>query len=120
MHTVRCNESCQLKNSTDSPPVELIKVGMSALDSTTLPVSTNITNNTTEVYLPEECSTATNLTEAWRMDHNGSNIKPIRSTKPNGYACDLNPTLNWFRFTSRAGKDFTFSINTQITQVTCS
>ena len=108
MHTVRCNESCQLKNSTNSSPVELLKVGISVLDSTTLPVSTNITSNTTEVYLPEECITATNLTEAWRIDHNSSGIQPRGFTKStyHGYACDLNPALNWFRFTGEAGKNF--------------
>ena len=105
---MRCNETFQLKNSTDSSSEELTRVGISVLDSTTLPVSTNITSNTTEVYLPEECLTATNLTEAWRMDHNGSGIQPRGFTISTyqGYACDLNPALNWFRFTGEAGKNY--------------
>lgn len=62
------------------------------------------------VPLPLECQTATNLTQSWRMEHNGGGI---RGGGPNayfntsgsnqGYACDLRRSLGWFRFAGPAG-----------------
>lgn len=53
--------------------------------------------------IPDECKTAINLTESWRKDRNGTQIKPIN----NGYSCDTGPMVNngrpWFRFTGAAG-----------------
>ena len=53
------------------------------------------------------CLSATNLTESWRMDHDG---KDLRGGGPNahsssGRACDFRKSLQWFRFTGAAGKN---------------
>ena len=58
--------------------------------------------STTSIY--SDCQTATNLTESWRMDHNGTDIKPGGPNSFRGYACDLRHSLGWFRFTGSAGK----------------
>ena len=54
--------------------------------------------------VPEPCLSATNLTEAWRKDHDGKNIKPGGAHSQSKYACDLYKELEWFRFTGYAGK----------------
>ena len=61
---------------------------------------------------PQECLHATNLTEPWRMDHNGSNIRPFGPHTSSGYACDLYSHLRWFRFTGKAG-------NVKIISISC-
>ncbi|XP_067946913.1 oncoprotein-induced transcript 3 protein-like [Watersipora subatra] len=50
------------------------------------------------------CRTATNLTEYWRMDHNASSIAGGGERAYSNYACDIRPSLKWFRFTGKAGK----------------
>ena len=53
---------------------------------------------------PPECLAATNLSEYWRRDNNGTNIKPGGNhSRSTGYACDLHKDLKWFRFTGDAG-----------------
>ena len=49
---------------------------------------------------PEECQTAINLTEYWRRDNNGGDIKPGGM-----YNCDpqVMTPRQWFRFTGDAG-----------------
>ena len=55
---------------------------------------------------PAECLSATNLTDSWRIDHDG---KDLRSGAPNadsrGWACDFRKSLQWFKFTGAAGKN---------------
>ena len=58
---------------------------------------------TTPQPIPRECQTATNLTQSWRLDHNGSEIKPGGPHSYTGYACDFHRDLQWFRFTGDAG-----------------
>lgn len=101
-------------NSTDSTvtakqtqtetPDATSSTTLSALDGNV--TSTQTIQSTAQKIQPRpECLTATNLTEYWRLDHNGSTILP--SQNPNGgsgYACDLDKPLDWFRFTGAAGK----------------
>ena len=47
--------------------------------TTTAPATTTVTNTTSP---PTKCLTATNLTQSWRLDHNGSDI---RGGGPNSY-----------------------------------
>ena len=55
---------------------------------------------------PAECLSATNLTDSWRMDHDG---KGLKGGGPNadfvGRACDFRKSLQWFRFTGAAGRN---------------
>ena len=53
--------------------------------------------------LPTECLTATNLTESWRLDHKGSDIRPGGPHSLSGWACDLHKDLKWFRFSGDGG-----------------
>ena len=76
---------------------------------TTLPVqstTTTPTATTTPIPPPTECQSAINLTEYWRKDHSGSNIRPINDY-PN---CDIRDMLAsgypWFRFTGKISKMF--------------
>ena len=62
------------------------------------------TKTTTVAPQPAECLTATNLTQSWRLDHNGSHVKPNGSHSSNGYACDFHIDLQWFRFSGDGGK----------------
>lgn len=83
--------------------------------STTPTTTATTTPNTTAVSLPHECQTAVNLTEWWRRDTNGSDIRgkapqlEIERFRPEDifdlYACDFRADLNWFRFSGEAGKD---------------
>ena len=53
-----------------------------------------------------QCLSATNLTESWRMDHDGQDLKGSGPNAYNGvYACDFRKELQWFRFTGAAGKN---------------
>lgn len=58
---------------------------------------------TTTAPVPSECVQALNLTEAWRMDHIGSNLRPVRGQEN----CDPQDMEKagrpWFRFTGAAG-----------------
>ena len=51
-----------------------------------------------------ECLTATNLTQSWRLDHEGSDIRPGGPHSYDGYACDFHKNLQWFRFSGEGGK----------------
>ena len=58
--------------------------------------------------VPEECKNATHLTEAWRQDHNNSDIKPtINNHNQYWYQCDTEEMMAanrpWFRFSGSAG-----------------
>ena len=53
---------------------------------------------------PAECLTAKNLTQSWRSDHKGRNIRPGGPHSSRfGYNCDLHKDLQWFRFSGQAG-----------------
>ena len=68
--------------------------------------SSTFNTGTTEsvpAYLPPQCQQATNLTDYWRLDHVGSQIKGYGPNSLFGYACDQRKGINWFRFTGRAG-----------------
>jgi len=69
--------------------------------ATTTPITT--TTLPIEPLQPAECLTATNFTESWRMEHNGSNYEAGGANSLNGYACDLHQDTVWFRFTGAAG-----------------
>ncbi|XP_067934814.1 oncoprotein-induced transcript 3 protein-like [Watersipora subatra] len=62
------------------------------------------TSDSTTIPTPHECLTATNLTESWRMDHNGSDIRPGGPHSSGGYTCDMHKDLQWFRFSGAAGR----------------
>ena len=51
---------------------------------------------------PIQCINATNFTESWRTWHNIS-YKPNGPSSKDYYACDFRQTLQWFRFTGKAG-----------------
>lgn len=53
---------------------------------------------------PYECRHATNLTDYWRKDNVGKNIKPGGTHSSGGYACDKHMDIHWFRFTQEAGR----------------
>ena len=68
---------------------------MTTPTTTTIPI-------TTRPSLPVECLNAINLTESWRLDHSGSDIRPING----GWNCDtslINSGRPWFRFSGNAG-----------------
>ena len=74
--------------------------------TTTTPSTTTTTPSTTTTTVqpvPEECLIATNLTQSWRLDHKGSNIRPGGPHSDSGYACDLHKDLHWFRFSGDGG-----------------
>ena len=53
------------------------------------------------------CRTAINLTDSWRMNHDGnSSIKGGGPRASSGRACDIRSDLKWFRFTEDAGEMF--------------
>ncbi|XP_067944635.1 uncharacterized protein [Watersipora subatra] len=57
--------------------------------------------------IPVECRTAQNLSEYWRMEHHGGDIRPRLDPESEiGYACDLHESLEWFRFVGAAGNRF--------------
>ena len=66
-------------------------------------------STTTSAPLPSQCLSATNLTDSWRMDHDG---KDLKGGGPNawsdGRACDFRQSLQWFRFAGSAGKNIVF------------
>ena len=70
---------------------------------TTTPSTTTIPTTATSTPLPVECVNAINLTESWRLDHDGSHIRPING----GYNCDARDMINsgrpWFRFSGSGG-----------------
>ena len=60
---------------------------------------------------PAECLSATNLTDSWRMDHDGKDLKGGGPNAQYGRACDFRKSLQWFRFTGAAGKNTTYRLN---------
>ena len=71
----------------------------------TTTTTTTTEPTTTQIPSPDECYTADNLTESWRLDHSGSNIKPVKG----GLAWQCDPAIMkmnnrpWFRFSQDAG-----------------
>ena len=61
----------------------------------------------TTTAVPQECLSARNLSESWRLDHSGSDIKGGGPKAYNGWACDLRKDFGWFRFVGAAGKKAT-------------
>ena len=59
---------------------------------------------TTTTPTSDPCLLATELSDSWRLDHDGKNIKPGGDYSLSGYACDLHHELGWFRFTGAAGR----------------
>ena len=81
-------------------------VSTTTMPTTTTSTTSSTTPPTTEkpAWVPPQCRSAINLTEIWRRDYLGRDIKPI---SPSRYNCDNaymffedNP---WFRFTAAAG-----------------
>ena len=77
--------------------------GRQTIQTTTPRTSIATTQTTTPIPPPTECQSAINLTEYWRKDYYGNNIRPI-----NGNAnCDARDMVAsgkpWFRFTEAAG-----------------
>ena len=98
--TTNCTKNVEIANTAKTPVTE-----KTTLPETTTPTATNYTTTgTPNNELPEECLSATNLTESWRMDHNSSHIRPGGPNSDHGFACDFRPSLQWFRFTGEAGK----------------
>lgn len=73
----------------------------------TMPTTVTTTTKRPTVPVPAECKTATNLTEGWRLEHNGKKLRPdtLHSDWQN-FGCDFHKDLKWFRFSSFAGKSF--------------
>ena len=67
--------------------------------------STTTTTVPTTTLSPQQkiCKSALNLTESWRRDTNGADLKPGGNHSKNGYACDISLGRRWFRFTGAAG-----------------
>lgn len=75
--------------------------------TTTEPTTTTTAvPTTTPIPTPDECYTALNLTEIWRADHEGTNIKPMQGGL--SWQCDpAEMKMNnrpWFRFSMDAGE----------------
>ena len=88
---------------------DLVKCRKTKSRNSTVAISTKSSATTmptvpskTQVYLPE-CLSAKNLTGSWRLDHNGSHIRPGGDHSYDGHTCDLHRDLEWFRFTGKAG-----------------
>ncbi|XP_067930443.1 oncoprotein-induced transcript 3 protein-like [Watersipora subatra] len=72
-----------------------------AVHGTTLEPSTTTQLSTTTIEVvpqPLECQSARNLTEAWRMDHEGREMYPNSIVN-----CDNSLNQTWFRFIGEAG-----------------
>ena len=73
--------------------------------STTALATAKLTTTATSTTSPSQCLSATNLTDSWRMDHDGKNLKGRGPNAVSGWACDFRKSLQWFRFTGAAGKN---------------
>ena len=62
---------------------------------------------------PSPCTSAHNLTESWRRDHDGMHLRGGGSNTIVGWACDFRKDLQWFRFTGSAGR-FQIARNDQL------
>ena len=77
----------------------------SSSGSTNLTGSAATTTRTNQVQsIPQECLTATNLSQYWRAEYNGRRVRGGGPHSKRGEACDLHSGLQWFRFTGLAGK----------------
>ena len=100
--------NCRKINRMRTLPVTSTKTQQKTTKPTTTEPTTTkptTTEPTTTKPLPAPCLSATNLTDSWRMDHEG---KDLKGGGPNAYigrACDLRKELQWFRFTGPAGKN---------------
>ena len=65
-------------------------------------ISSALIPSTTSPIL-SECPTAKNLSEPWRLDHNGSDIKPINGYYNGDVVRMMKEGRPWFRFTAAAG-----------------
>ena len=94
--------ACQKENSENSK--NMTTHTSTAASSSTPSITTKPTATTTTKLVPSECKVTTNLTESWRLDHSGSDIKPGGPHSSRiGWNCDLHKDLQWFRFTEKAG-----------------
>ena len=93
--------------STPPPPIDNSVPNKPTLSlNTTGSTTAQPPTGTMPINTQQACLTARNLTEAWRMDHNGSDIRPglpPYSYPHIRYACDLHKDFGWFRFTGQAG-----------------
>lgn len=70
----------------------------------TIPTTGRAEVDKTTAYEYPECTDAVDFNQSWRLDHNGSHIRPGGHKSYNGYACDFNTEhIEWFRFTGLAG-----------------
>ncbi|KAF6037121.1 hypothetical protein EB796_004571 [Bugula neritina] len=60
-------------------------------------------NDLVRKITPSECFTATSFTEAWRLDHQGAGHRPGGNYSYDGYACDFNEDVEWFKFSGPGG-----------------
>ena len=90
-----CRKAKQETTSSTTKTITTTPTDMTTPSTTTIPT-------TTPPSLPVECMNAINLTESWRLDHSGSDIRPING----GWNCDtrlINSGRPWFRFSGNAG-----------------
>ena len=96
---------CRLKTTIDQPqttsrPLKPSQNTRSILADTTTASAIN------EIMNPlEHCYNALNLTGSWRLDHNGSNLKPGGPDSHKSYACDFREDMRgkWFRIADDGG-----------------
>ena len=95
----------KLNNCMKSKQMQTTSVKSSSTSSTTTNLPTTTELETTTQPMPATCLSATNLTDSWRMDHDGKNLKGRGPNAVSGWACDFRKSLQWFRFTGAAGKN---------------
>ena len=88
------------KTSAKSTPKATITDNMTPKSIKSTPTTTS-TQMTTSI--PSECISAINLTQSWRRDYKGSDIRPVNGN----YNCDTKQMIEqgrpWFRFSGAAG-----------------
>ena len=102
--------------STAESPLQTTARMMTTLNVVTTTKLTNVTTSlstaatTTQTTPPNstdrilyECIVARNVTEGWRTDVIGSNVKPTGAYTIDNYNCDFHGHLAWFRFVEAAG-----------------
>lgn len=94
--------STQNPSTTPSLPPPTSSVTTSTHKTSTTPSSTP-GSTSPSTPLPSECLNAMNLTESWRREHKGADVKPIGGA----YNCDTRAMIDakrpWFRFVGAAG-----------------
>ena len=99
-------------STTSTTPSPSTTTSTTTIPTTTTTVTTSTTTvTTTTIPAPPLCLSATNLTESWRLDHDGKDIRPGGPHSGGGYACDFRKNLKWFRFAGAAGKKFSIMIS---------